>query len=383
MRILHIISGDLWAGAEVQVFQTLLDLNIRNEISVFCVVFNNGKLLDRLRYFHIECDIINEKSNNSGKMLWKLRKIIRNYAPDAIHAHKTKEHFLSVFAAVLAFRKIPIIRTVHGANAVSKSLSLLQQLRSNVVVGLDWLLIKWGAKGIIAVSKDLKEIIYSKRPQGKIELIYNSINLRYIQSFANDGNIREKFDIGNLFWIGVCARLVEVKNLAMLIQSAGYLAKKGFPFRVSIFGDGPQQKALESLISQLDLNDCVTMHGFEDNILAAINSLDVFVLCSHHEGLPMSLLEAMALGRAIVCTAVGGMKEIIQQGINGLLVPDNDSAALAHALYSLYTDKDLSKKLSLEAQATIAQRFNIIKANDALIKVYSECKKRITSPSLE
>jgi len=376
MRILHIISGDLWAGAEVQVFQTLLDLNSRNNLSIMCVVFNHGKLFNKFKQFGIEHTIIDENLNNTAIMLWKLQKVIKNYIPDIIHVHRNKEHFLGFFAGLLSFRKIPIIRTIHGLSNVSKSMSFVKHFRSNVVLGLDSLLIQLCAKEIIAVSQDLKDILSLKRPKGKINLIYNSVNLKYIQSFAHGLNHREKLGIGDLFWIGACARLVEVKNLTMLIRSAGYLAKKGFPFRVSIFGDGPQQKTLESLISQLDLKNFVKMHGFEDNILAAINSLDVFVLCSHHEGLPMSLLEAMALGRAVVCTAVGGMKEIVHQGINGLLVADNDSVALAEALFSLYKDNNLLEKLSREARATIGSQFNIINANDILIKIYSDCKKK-------
>lgn len=371
LRTIYIISGDLWAGAEVQVYNTLVALAREEDVEILCVVFNNGILLQKLAQAGIRCDIIDETRNTSLRMLVRLLKITREFRPDIIHAHRNKEHFLAACTARLSRRNIPVVRTVHGLSRIPDSLPLLQRLRSNVVVIIDTLLIKYMTNAIIAVSNDLEEHLSVMRPKGRITCVNNSVDVSRILRQSTARKPREEYGIGDAFWIGAAVRFVGVKNIPMLIRSGKRLQEDRMPFHISIFGEGPMEKEYNALIGSLKLQKEIQVNPFEQDIFPVIRALDVFVLCSHHEGMPMSLLEAMALERPVVCTAVGGMKEIIQNERNGLLVPDNDHEALAMAIERIYRDKDLAQKLGSNAVSTVRNSYSMTQTTRLLVSLYS------------
>ncbi|MBW1855114.1 MAG: glycosyltransferase, partial [Deltaproteobacteria bacterium] len=279
--------------------------------------------------------------------------------PHLVHVHRIKEHFLAVLAIMFSFHKIPLVRTVHGLSGVCKNLAFKQHLRSSIAVFLDKQLIKYKSDVVIAVSKDLEDHLRTGKVKGDIYQIYNSINTHDYQLTHNRDVIRHKYHVENHFWIGTAVRLVEPKNLGMLIESGRQLLTGEIPFKISIFGDGPLKKELQEHIDAYGLSEKVELHGFERDILPLINAMDVFVLCSEHEGLPMALLEAMFLMTPVVCTAVGGMKEVIEDGINGILVPPNDVSTLTESLRQMYRNKESASKLATNARATIEKKFSL------------------------
>lgn len=372
IRILHIISGDLWAGAAVQVYHMLSALSMNQRFYVACVVFNDGILRRNLEKMNIKTILFDEKKLSSIATLLRLKELIRTEKPDIIHVHAVKEHFLGKVSSILSRQKIPVIRTVHGDRDVPEGLTLGKYARSRFVVGLDNFLIRNLAATVIAVSKDMEKGFLAQKVRGKVFQMYNSINTGEFRFENSTHAVREKYKVKDHFWIGTAARLVEVKNQRMLIEAGRYLLEKGIPFKISIFGNGPLQHDLERLIEKYELSDRVFLHGFEPEIHPVLNALDVFVLCSLNEGLPMALLEAMYMKTTVVCTAVGGMKEIIEDGINGMLVHSNDSRALANCLANLYENKDMVGKLAGNARATIEDRFSLDKTLENLCRAYNE-----------
>jgi glycosyltransferase involved in cell wall biosynthesis len=375
MRILHIIAGDLWAGAEVQVYNTLLSLQKQSDIKVLCVVFNPGILFHKLKKSGVTCEVIDDSKYSFFSMIFRFLKISRAFNPDIIHAHRNKEHFFGVMTSLGLFRKTPVCRTIHGLSEVTKTSTLKVRFKSTIAVSADKFLIRYTAKIIICVSKNIHEILVRKNPLGKAILIYNAIDSNSIIRLDKNQSLKTKFVIGNKVWIGTAARFVPIKNLEMLIHAGKKLQQKSIPFQISIFGDGPLKKSLSSLIKSASLENHINLEPFEENILPIISSFDIFVLCSHHEGMPMSLLEAMALSRPVICTAVGGMKEIIKDRLNGLLVPDNDSTALANAIALIHNDANFAKSIANNARTTIENNFDITQTTKQLIDVYKSLKK--------
>ena len=369
---MHIISGDVWAGAEVQVYHTLSALTKKEDLLVTCVLFNNGILEKKLKKKNIKTIVLDETRFNNFSLLYKLSKIIRNEAPHIIHVHAVKEHFLVKCSSILSRNVIPIIRTVHGARKSPDNLPFKKSLRSNSVVFLDNFLITYAADAIIAVSKSLEQEFYKRKVKGTVYQIYNAINtLEYdLKNNQSNGVLRESYGAKDCFWIGTAARLAEPKNLQMLIKAGQYLVEREIPFKISIFGDGPLKQELQNLIERYALSDKVELHGFELEIQSVINALDVFVLCSIHEGLPMALLEAMFLKTPVVCTEVIGIQEVVENGVNGLLVPLNDSNALAESLITLYHKQDLASKLANHAKVLLDEKFSLSKTNELLCNLY-------------
>ena len=370
--ILHVISGDIWAGAEVQVYQTLKGLRKEN-IDTVCVLFNYGMLEARIRELNIPTVVLDEYKWNSFRIILELIKTIKCVQPGLIHVHHIKEHFVSILACLLSLRIIPIVRTLHGLSGVPTQLRPRQHLRSTIVVLLDMFLLRCFAHALIAVSKDLMRTLKDWRSHGKTFQIYNAIDLDDMDRLPdNDSRPRERYGTDKKFWIGTAARLVDPKNLEMLIEAGRLFTYTGIPFHISIFGEGPLRLKLQTAINDRKLQHAVTLHGFTKDVLSIVREIDVFVLCSEHEGLPMALLEAMALRKAIVCTAVGGMKEVIRHESNGLLVRHNDAEALCGALIRLAEDRNLANYLRDNARSTIERSFTINRTTRSLLRLYSD-----------
>jgi glycosyltransferase involved in cell wall biosynthesis len=357
IRIVHIISGDLWAGAEAQVFSTLSCLSRIKGNDLLCILFNSGILKEKLDTINIKTVVLDESLANNLFLLWNLHKTINTVKPHIIHVHRVKEHLLSTAASFTMRRKIPIVRTVHGSRAASRRLPLNQYLKSSLAVTLDNLLIKYFSSAIIAVSKDLEKEFIQLKVRGKIYQIYNSIDTENPAPAITKEEIRRQYRVNGLFWIGTAARLVEVKNLPMLIEAATYLTESKIPFKISIFGDGPLKTELLDLIARSNLAGKVELQGFVQDIRPIINSLDVFVLSSQHEGTPMALLEAILLKTPVICTSVGGMK---------------DSKGLADRIMKCYEGRDEAVKITENARKVLEDKYSLIKATKSLYNVYRE-----------
>lgn len=372
LRIVHIISGDLWAGAEAQVFQTITALKLgKYPIDLKCVLFNDGILAKRLRLGSVDVLIIDERRFNSFEMLLKMVRILRMSAPDIIHVHHIKEQWLACLGAKIAGVSAPIIRTLHGMSRVPRHLKIKQFFRSALVVGLDYLMVKFASDVVIAVSRDLEIQTQEKRIRGSIRCIYNAIGENRSCDECDKERIRQNMGVKCSLWVVTATRLVEPKNLRMLIDVGCLLSAWGIDFKISIFGIGPMEEELKRKIRDYQLDAMVELQGFTQRLGEILKAADVFVMCSCHEGLPMALLEAMAAGIPVVCTAVGGMKEVVTDGKDGVLVPLNDTVAMAQAILRIGEDKDFERQLIENAAKTIRSKFNISKNTGKLYSIYS------------
>ena len=369
--MIHIISGDLWAGAEAQVFYTLSNLRKKNNFTFLVVLFNEGILWKKLQDNNIETIVINENKHSGPIMLLKLTKIIHRLKPAIIHVHAFKEHILGQIASILNVNSSAMVRTFHGMSEVPKGLTLIKHVKSTIIHRVEKLFLNYDSNQyIIAVSKDLQNFLEHSYPKAKIVQIYNSIPHLDKGVIKNNGTRNEYGIKRETFWIGTIARLSEPKNLELLSDAGLELRERGIDFRISIFGEGPLKQTLQNRINQNNLQDHIRLEGFRKNILPVLASLDLFVLCSLHEGLPMSLLEAISLEVPVVCTAVGGMKEVISHNHSGILVPNNDHKKLAQAIIMLQEDPPLREKLARNAKKTMEQLFHIDSSNRKLTDLY-------------
>lgn len=369
--ILHIISGDLWAGAEVQVFHTLVFLKKQSKLSFTVALFNDGILNQRLLENGIDTFIIDENKKNWMLMLLMLTRLISRLRPSIVHVHAFKEHILGQIASYLNRSKVTIIRTFHGMSEVPKGLSYKKYIKLSIVHKIEKYFLNHSDRtNIIAVSKDLQRFLTTSFHRAVITQIYNAIPIS-LEKLVPKECIREKYNVANnTFWIGTIARLSEPKNLGLLIDAGRELLLTGVNFKISIWGDGPLRNNLQKQIDQYNIQKHISLEGFESNILPVLNSIDLFVLCSLHEGLPMSLLEAMSVNTPVVCTAVGGMEEVIKDNYSGLLIPNNDVMALTSAIVRLHQDTTLRERLVMNANKKVKQEFNIENTNNKLIDLY-------------
>lgn len=308
MKVLHIISGDLWAGAEVQAYTLLTSLPKHYELLV--VLMNHGELETRLIDAGIQTQVIDEQHLKSLKIIRELITTIRRFSPDIIHTHRQKENILGTIANLLSqlpkLTRIHSVRTVHGApEHNAKGLKKL-------IVKLDQVCGNYWQDAIISVSNDLTQKLQSQFKAERIHTIHNGINAQQLANLTPAIDIRTGRQ--KSVHVGIIGRLESVKRVDLFLQTAAYLLQRApeINFRFHIIGDGKLRQKLEQLSKQLDLNEQVRFYGHRNDSQATIAALDFVVMCSDHEGTPMTALETLALGKPLVAHNVGGLAEILQ-----------------------------------------------------------------------
>ena len=158
----------------------------------------------------------------------------------------------------------------------------------------------------------------------------------------------------------------------MLLRAVARLRGNGIVCSLVVAGEGPERRRLELLSEQLGVNTHVHFLGHVPHPADVLDAIDVFVLPSLVEGLPLALLEAMYAGRACVATAVGGVPEVIKSGDNGLLVPPGDEVALVEAIATLVRSVDLRRRLGAAARRAVEDGFTEAAYLESLKALYLE-----------
>lgn len=224
----------------------------------------------------------------------------------------------------------------------------------------------------IAVSAIVRQDLLKKGiPSDKIIIIYNGINLDKGRKRSNSKKIKEKFNLPtDAFVIGTAGRLVKEKGVDIFIKSAALFKKHNPDAFFLIAGDGPLLADLKNKVKKLGIEQDIRFLGFIENIYEFLSILDIFVLSSLTEGLPMILLEAMNAGCSVVCSKVGGTSEVVTDGINGFLIDPNKPDVLYEKLMFLHNNPSLKEKISLIGQVSIKKMFSATSMANKYIKLY-------------
>ena len=208
----------------------------------------------------------------------------------------------------------------------------------------------------------------------RIEVIYNGIDLGRFTNVYSAGQImRAKRSLGIQQGdvVGTMGRLSSVKGQKFLIEAMKEIAAKSKDTKCLIIGSGREEDALKDLARSLSLEERVIFTGAAYmDIPIYLACMDIFVLPSIEEGLGLALLEAMSLGRPCVASATGGIVNIVNDGINGILAPVGDSSAIANAVLRILNDKELAKNMSENAKGFVRGRFSIEAMADKMIGLY-------------
>ena len=354
MKILHIISGDLWAGAEVQAFTLLTALKNTHRVQVAAALMNEGELAKRLRAQNIPVTVFPETEMDALSTFFALRRLIKQWQPDVVHTHRFKENILGALASACT-RSVPSFRTAHGAP--EHPARGLRKLPKRLLAALDRWLGATVQKGIVAVSDDLAKKLAEEFPSEKIHTIPNGIDVDDVR--ARIAPVDFRLHKPDALHIGIVGRLTAVKRVDLFLDTCKklYTQQPNTQWRFHIFGDGPLLEQLTRQADQLGIADRTLFHGHRNDIAACIAGLDVLVMCSDHEGLPMTILEAVAIGSRIVAHAVGGIPDVLDDYPQGLLVQQHDSKNYAEAIAKLLqrqpvsTPEKLLHRISAESNA--------------------------------
>jgi len=355
MRICHVAMGDLWAGAEVHLAILARELVKKPKVELFTVLLNEGRLAQELRLLGAPVAIFPEERWSTIKIFKELAAYCHIHRFDLLHTHKYKDNIIGTFAAIAT--RIPfVVRTVHGLPEPFRG---MKAWRIAAYQSLDRVLLKRHTSRIIAVSSDMERSLGETYDSAKIVRIHNGIHMPALEQARCRDIIRKALGVhAGQYLIGTVGRLMPVKGQEHFLACAHRLLRTRDDLRFIIVGDGPLFGYLKQLAMTLKIDKHIAFLGHREDVDDLLRAMDLFVLPSLHEGIPIVLLEAMALGKPIIASRVGGIPEVVQEGVNGLLVSPAAPDELATVCIKLLTDRDLAKQYGEAAQRRVDREFS-------------------------
>ena len=370
IRVCHIMSADLWAGAEVQVATTAAYLVNEPGVSLCAVLLNEGRLASELRRLGVRVTVVDETRTSALGIVAFLIELLREQRIDLVHTHRYKDTVLGCIAARIA--GVPYaVRTIHG---LREPMTGWARIRFAVYEALENAVMRRVANRMIAVSNQIAGVLRDTGyPDARVTRIHNGVDLRLLRSLRHPADVRRDLGIPQgAVLIGTVGRLTPVKGHASFLRAARMVLQQQPAATFLIVGDGPLRGRLQAMAVDLGIDDKCLFLGHRADVHDLVSAMDVFVLPSLSEGIPMAILEAMALGKPIVATAVGGVPEVVSHRETGLLVPAGDEQALANACTALAFEPGLAERLGVRARRSVEKTFSHTRSGETLARLYRE-----------
>ena len=358
-HVVHIIDELPPDGAERLLVDILRHRSAAFRFSVVCLI-RGGELEEELRRIGVPVVILGRTGRFDLGLLFRLTGWLRSQHVSVVHTHLFTADAWGRAAAVLAGVRA-IFTTVHSTNEWKGSLH-----RS-----VDRLLSRFSTH-VIACSDEVREVLRNRDylPSERVVAIPNGIDLVRFQG-VTPGNLLADLSIsyeGCL--LGVIGRLHPAKGHEDLIPVLSRIRDEGSKFHCLFVGDGELRPQLEDMTRHYGLESHITFTGQRRDVPRILAALDILVMPSRWEGLPMTLLEAMAMGKAVLATAVGGIPGVIQNDDSGALVLPQDQSALYSRLKQLMGNADLRARYGSRARDTVHARFSAARTSAAYEDIY-------------
>jgi glycosyltransferase involved in cell wall biosynthesis len=361
MRILYLIDSLNIGGAEMLLLAMLRGYQAQHELGV--AYFTHGPLYEDIRALGIPVHRLSTRGLADPRALPRALALMRAWQPQVVHTHLFKSDLIGQLAAALA--GVPVrVSSIHSINPWRRK-RLLSAINRQIVRR---------THAFIAVTPEVSEYTqrWSGYPAHKMVVIDNGVDLHRF-----DPDTVTPLD-KTAVWgqppdsllIGMIGRLQPPKGHDILLRAAAEVLAACPQARFVIIGDGPLRPQIEAQRSALGLDDQVILTGAVRDIPSALAALDVVAFPSIWEGLPVALLEAMAMRRPVAATTVGGIPDVLAGEHGGLLIPPSDPGALAAALIRLLRDAELRRTLGAQARQVVAERYSAATMQQRVLDLY-------------
>lgn len=331
MKIMCVIPGMTNGGAE-RVMSTLVNFfSIKNDVRLVVLKSDSS---DYPISPKIDFKAGNIKNKNIIKSIRFVKKNLKEYNPDIVLSFLTTGNIVTLLSNKILHSKYKVIIS---ERANPYRINRLYFVLRNIT---------YPSATSCIFQTNWAQDFYSSMLNCKTKVIYNPL--------SPDFNV-DKYNGSRDKRIVCTARLAPEKNQKLLINAFNKIKNKYPDYSLEIYGEGPEKENLQNLINTLSLNSRVKLMGRQKNIIDCIKSAAVFVLPSNSEGMSNALLEAMALGIPCIATdsPIGGSAIIIDNNINGLLIPMEDEDIMASAIEKIINDEVFAKKISSEASKVL------------------------------
>jgi glycosyltransferase involved in cell wall biosynthesis len=307
---------------------------------------------------------ISERRRWDTKVFPQLRQMIAQCQPDILESRNVKSHFLVRMLGL--HRKCRWVAWNHGYTATNWLDRAYSQLD------------RWSLRGayrVVTVCGSFADKLESRGiDRDRITVLHNSVKPFVAPPLEQVRRVQHSLGLQDEAVILAVGRLSYEKGIADLLRAAAVLSNtKGVPnFRLVLVGDGPEREALARLASRLGIEGKLTMAGFQRDTKPYYSIATLMAVSSHTEGSPNVVLEAMAAGLPIAATAVGGIPEILEEGLTGLMVPPRNPDAMASAILRILTDPEMRLRLGAAARLRAESNFTPEVYKRSLVEFYQK-----------
>jgi glycosyltransferase involved in cell wall biosynthesis len=376
MKVLHLITSLELEGAQSLLYNLISFFqrntpHVRNDL---CTLYQPGYFARPLKEAGVSVHCLKSAPKSAYGLTFfdkydvafagHLVALIKEQRYDVIHAHLFPASLVAGLSS-LAVRNTPWVFTEHSAWNRRRAAPLLRILDAFVYSRF---------QRVVAVSNQVANALTEWQPgiKHKLHVIPNGVPIPDISE--SKAQIRDKLglplDVPLILFVG---RLSHIKGVDILLRSLSRL--NGREYRAMLAGTGAQRDELEQLAIQLGVRDKVDFLGLRDDVWRLMLAADCLVLPSRWEGLPMVILEAMARAKPVIASAVGGIPEVIKDGVTGWLVPPEDPLALAETVNRVLSSPEMACSVGCAARELITTKFSIDVTAHRTLELYEKLLK--------
>ncbi|HVP58508.1 MAG TPA: glycosyltransferase [bacterium] len=367
LDVLHVI-GSLAAGGAERNLYYLAPAMAKSKLSYgICCLAERGQFADEVEQAGVPVHALGFRRRHALVSTVKLARLMRSHRVRVVHTHLYEPGVFGRIAAWLA--GVPVIIThEHGKTTWKKWYHRWFERLAIKRTDLR-----------IAVSGDIRDLRlrHEHTPPAKIVVIGNAVGPSRFEAAAGvRESKRAELGLGDAFVVGTVGRMVVAKSYDLLVRVAREVCRRRADMRFLLVGDGPLREELTRLRDSLGIADKVSFLGTRTDIPEFLAAIDLYVLTSQREGLPISLLEAMLAAKPIIATAVGGIPEAVNEGAEGLLVEPGNEAALTEAILALADDPIKRRAMGERARAKARGQYSPEAVLGAIEAIYFSIMQR-------
>ena len=361
MNILHVSTPTSWRGGEQQVAYLAIALKALG-IAQTVLCPENSILAARMKAADIQVQTFPSRGVLDIKQAKRIASLCKEEKMDIVHCHDSHAHSAAVIAATFfnnMFTPIIVSRRVDfpvSGNFLSK-----------------WKYNHPAIKRILCVSEMIKTITApALKDSSKLAVVYSGIDLSRYDGSENDRKLISELNLlTNTILVGNISALADHKDYPTFLATAAAVCSERNDIHFIIAGKGPEEQKIKAILKDLNLGNKVHLIGFREDVVQVMQSLDVFLITSATEGLGTIILDAFAAGVPVVATRAGGIPEMVEDGMTGLLANTGDVNELKKAVLRILNDPSLKMKLVENAKARV-QDFSYQATAQRTLEIYKE-----------
>jgi glycosyltransferase involved in cell wall biosynthesis len=364
MHVMHLRASNFVGGPERQILEHLRQSESNTMHFSLCCFQENGcptELETMAENYGLDSTCVTAAWPFDLGTIRQLARIIRERKVNLLVTHGYKPNLLGRIASWI--QRIPTVAVSRGWTYESRRVRFYEFL-DRIFLRL--------ADAVVAVSEGQRQKILAcgVRPD-KVRVIHNAIDLANYPGPA-ENSVRDELGIPrDAILVATAGRLSPEKNHLGLVEAARQVLTKMPDVYFVVFGEGLLRPVLERAVADAGIGHRFSLPGFRSDVRSLLHEVDIFVLPSHTEGLPNVVLEAFACRKPVVATRVGGTPEVVNDGVNGFLIPEEDMAGLAEAVLTLAGDAELRGRMGSAGFLSVGNEFGFERQTHLYLKLYA------------